>query len=156
VLKTQGKSGGSQWESEDGPARSVTISATYNLAETAKAADFSQLGTRGWYAALPHGAHVGHAGGSPWLRLVKPEAFEPSEEGGNSGYGISIGLFEVEDLLAEAKHLEKQGCVGAGEDDYATVHDWLEDFGLDLVKGAMRRFQKRIAQQKKRPTGGAA
>lgn len=95
-------------------------------------------------------------GKSPWLRLVKPEAFEPSEEGGNSGYGISIGLFEVEDLLAEAKHLEQQGRVGADEDDYATVQDWLGDFGLELIQGAMRRFQKRIAQQNKRHTGGAA
>ena len=51
VLKAKRKVGGSQWESEDAPARSATVSETYNLAETGKAVDLSQSGTRGCYTA---------------------------------------------------------------------------------------------------------
>lgn len=62
--QADGVSGGSQWESEDAPARSATVSETYNLAETGERVDLSQLGTRGWYTAVPQGTHVGHAGGA--------------------------------------------------------------------------------------------
>jgi hypothetical protein len=74
---------------------------------------------------------------SEWLRDVKIGKFKPDEYGGNGGMGISVGLFDVEDLKAEADELE-------GIENYADLSEWLDEFGLDLIQGAMRRFQKRI------------
>jgi hypothetical protein len=83
---------------------------------------------------------------SEWLRSAKIEQFKPDEYGGDGGSGIAINFFEVTDLKAEANEMEQQGCtIGPADNQYATLQDWLDDFGLDLIQGAMRRFQKRMA-----------
>src|SRR4051812_4848038 len=82
---------------------------------------------------------------SEWLEQAEIEPYEPSEFGGNGGSGISFGLFEVEDLQAEAKDLtDGEGAtIGRGRDQYRNIEDWLEDYGLRMVQGAMRRYASR-------------
>ena len=60
------------------------------------------------------------------------------------GAGISVGFFAVDDLKAEAAELAKRGDIGPGQDQYANLVDWLDDFGLDLIQGAMRRFHEHM------------
>ncbi len=86
---------------------------------------------------------------SEWLMHAKLEDFVPDEDGGNHGRGINVGLFEVQDLKAESIELSKEAKVARGGDNYATIADWLDDFGLRLVQGAMRRFDQRIAGHEK-------
>lgn len=93
--------------------------------------------------------------GRMWLDGAKIEKYTPDEFGGNHGHGISFGLFEAEDLVAEAKELvaRESGeiCACADEEDgYTTISDWLHDFGLVMVQGAMRRYRRRIENEKKR------
>lgn len=86
---------------------------------------------------------------SEWLDRSKIEDFTPDEYGGNSGHGISLGLFEVDDLRAESVDLSKEAGIGRGRDDYASLDDWLADFGLRLIQGAMDRFTKRMDKMQK-------
>ena len=101
-------------------------------------------------------AYPNRKAGRMWLSGAKIEKYAPDEFGGNEGRGISFGLFEVEDLVAEAEELVtvESGEIGPSEDQYATIQDWLNDFGLRLVQGAMRRYPQRIkaedAERKKR------
>lgn len=87
--------------------------------------------------------YVYNNGKSEWLRHAKVEPYKPDEYGGNHGHGICFGLFEVSDLRAEAVELTKEGSIGRRQDQYASLDDWLEDYGLRLIQGAMRRFSKR-------------
>lgn len=100
--------------------------------------------------------------GRMWLSGVKIEQYTPDEFGGNHGYGISFGLFEVEDLIAEAKEIvaTESGEVGLlkdeDEDDYLSLEDWLSDYGLMMVQGAMRRYRTRMekaAEARRRKAG---
>jgi hypothetical protein len=97
-------------------------------------------------------AYPSRESGRMCLHGVKIEKFEPSEFGGNEGRGISFGLFEVQDLMAEAKEIVaiESGEIGPDEDSYATIQDWLHDFGLEMVQGAMRRYAKRIEEERRR------
>lgn len=81
---------------------------------------------------------------SEWLETAKIESFQPDQFGGARGAGISVGLFEVADLISEAKELTEIGSIGEGPEDYANLGDWLDDFGLELIQGAMRRFHERM------------
>ena len=99
--------------------------------------------------------------GRMWLDEAKIEPYTPDEFGGNHGHGISFGLFDVQDLRAEAKEIVavESGEIRADEDGYTTLDDWLSDFGLMLIQGAMRRYSKRIAEEmakreSRRPVGG--
>jgi hypothetical protein len=88
--------------------------------------------------------------GRMWLDGIKAEAFVPDEYGGNSGKGIAVGLFEVRDLREAARGIDAK--IGDGENDYATIDDWLHDFGLQMVQDAMSIFRKRTATgRKKKP-----
>jgi hypothetical protein len=91
-------------------------------------------------------AYPSRRAGRMWLSGVEIEKYKPDEYGGNGGYGISFGLFEVEDLIAEAKELVavESGEIDPDGDGYATIQDWLHDYGLLMVQGAMRRYCKRI------------
>lgn len=81
---------------------------------------------------------------SEFLEHAKIDDFTPDEFGGNHGYGISFGLFEVKDLCAESVELQKEARIGRGRDDYRSLDDWLSDYGLRLIQGAMRRSAERI------------
>lgn len=88
--------------------------------------------------------------GRMWLDGAKIEKYTPDEFGGNSGHGISLGLFEVKDLEAEAKDIiaKESGEIDPEGEGYTTLHDWLRDFGLLMIQGAMRRYRKRLSLDK--------
>jgi hypothetical protein len=96
-------------------------------------------------------AYPNRKAGRMWLDNAQIEKYVPDENGGNHGRGISFGLFEVEDLMAEAQEIvEKRSAeIGPGEDQYATINDWLHDFGLELIQGAMWRYRQRIQKKNK-------
>lgn len=87
---------------------------------------------------------------SEWLSHAKIEDFTPDEYGGNHGHGINVAFFEVEDLKEESVELAQEADIGPGDDQYATIADWLDDYGLRLVQGAMRRFTKRMDELERR------
>lgn len=98
-------------------------------------------------------AYPNRKAGRMWLSGVKIEKYTPDEFGGNHGFGISFGLFEVEDLAAEANEIvsTESGPIDPdSEDSYETVEAWLEDFGLRMVQGAMRRYADRMEAERKR------
>jgi len=84
--------------------------------------------------------------GKEWLRDAKMEDYKPDEYGGNSGRGISLSFFEVEDLVEAAK---KIGTEIQGEDWEMSVEEWLEENGLQMMQDAMRLFDKRIEKLRK-------
>ena len=75
------------------------------------------------------------------------DAMPPDEFGGNGGSGYAVGLFEVCDLVSAAGAIEESGCP---LDEYATLGDWLDDNGLDLIQRAHRSFLKRMRKLKER------
>ena len=78
---------------------------------------------------------------------LKQERLKPDEYGGHEGAGIGAGLFENCDLCAAAAELWKQGSIGEDMDQHETLADWLEDFGLELIRGAMSRFDARLKKR---------
>ena len=87
-----------------------------------------------------------------WLDGAKIEKYIPDDFGGNHGFGISFGLFEVKDLEAEAKEIiaKESGEIDPDGEGYTTIQDWLNDFGLVMIQGAMRRYPKRIKEEEKK------
>ncbi len=76
-------------------------------------------------------------GARDWCRgSVTEKAPKGDEYGGNNGAGIALPLFDVADLVEESKSLEPIS-------EYDSLADWLEDFGLDLIQGALRRSHER-------------
>lgn len=76
---------------------------------------------------------------------VELEAAKPDEFGGNDGGGFGGGLFEVCDLAEAARYIERGGStVGESGDQYASVADFMEDFGLAIVQDAMELSRKRL------------
>lgn len=90
--------------------------------------------------------------GRMWLDSAKIEKYTPDEFGGNHGHGIRFGLFEVEDLEAEAQEIiaKESGEIDTEGEGYTTFQDWLHDFGLVMVQGAMQRYRHRIKDEEKR------
>lgn len=84
---------------------------------------------------------------SEWVRDAKIEKYKPDEYGGNHGRGIPISFFEVRDLVAAAKEI---GTQIRGEDWEMSVEEWLEENGLQMMQDAMRLFEKRVEELKKR------
>lgn len=89
--------------------------------------------------------------GNPWTQDCDLVEFKPTEDGGTEAdnkqarVGIPIALFEVQDLRSAAKEIEaKEGAeIGPGDEQYATLDDWLYDFGLEMVQVALRKFKER-------------
>jgi hypothetical protein len=80
-----------------------------------------------------------------WLDGVPLEKVQPDKYGANEGRGVGVGLFDMEDLRAEARALNaNEASIGPGNDQYATLEDWLYDYGQRLISGAMRRYEKRV------------
>lgn len=90
---------------------------------------------------------------SEWLEHAKIQPITPTTYGGsvspNSHPGISVGLFEVQDLVAAAKELGDE----LDDDGYDSVSAWLEDMGLEMVQSAMRKFDVRTEEISKRLEG---
>lgn len=80
---------------------------------------------------------------SEYLRFAKPFVLTPDEFGGDGGNGFPLPIFEVRDLIAAAKDLEADNEVL----EYHGITDWLEDRGLQLLQGARRHSDKRIAKE---------
>jgi hypothetical protein len=85
--------------------------------------------------------------GKEWLEGAKMEDYKPDEFGGNGGSGISLSFFEVRDLVAAAKEI---GTEIRGEDWEMTVEEWLDENGLEMMQKAMRLFEKRIEELRKK------
>jgi hypothetical protein len=78
---------------------------------------------------------------SEWIRDVKIEPYIPDEYGGESGHGIPVSFFEVQDLVKAAESI---GGTKLEEDGYDSVTAWLEDYGLEMMQDAMRLFTERV------------
>jgi hypothetical protein len=72
---------------------------------------------------------------SKFLEGVPTKTIKPDE------FGEEVGrsLFDQEDLRAEAKSIQDRG----GEVFEGDIELWFEEFGAELIAGAMRRFAKR-------------
>lgn len=72
---------------------------------------------------------------SEFLEGVPTKTIKPDEFGAEVGRG----LFDQEDLRAEAKAIQERG----GEVFEGDIELWFEEFGDELIAGAMRRYAKR-------------
>lgn len=84
---------------------------------------------------------------SEWVRDAKIEKYKPDEYGGNHGHGIPIAFFEVRDLIKAATAI---GGTNLDDEGYNSVEDWLEENGLRMMQDAMRLFEKRVEEIKKK------
>ena len=81
-------------------------------------------------------------GAREWVpQWMKREPIEFDEYGGQGGQGISVGLFEIEDLQAAAKEMEVSESIAEWEGDFG---EWLSDEGLEWVQRAMQKYFDRI------------
>jgi len=103
------------------------------------------------------GCNYCHTGLMPTLHFFDPKGWKewgegaelgepitPDEFGGDRGYGWRIPLIGKAELVKAARVLvaEEGEPFGQGEDGYATLADWLEDYGLRLLQEAMRQRAK--------------
>ena len=80
-----------------------------------------------------------------WLEGAPIETVTPDEYGSHQGYGVGVGLFDMRDLEAAAKELTTEADIGPGDDQYASLEDWLHDYGQRLITEAMILYSKRRA-----------
>lgn len=81
-------------------------------------------------------------GAREWVpQWVKREPIQFDEFGGRDGLGISVGLFEIQDLQAAAKELEAQQAIEEWGGDF---EEWLGDEGLRWIQRAMDLFTERV------------
>lgn len=89
--------------------------------------------------------------GKEWYRYLEDcGAFTPNEYGGQvegwGGPGLIIPVVGKDDLIAAAKLMEKEDGVpltfSGDEDDYTSITEWLEEFGLELLQKAHRLRMK--------------
>lgn len=83
-----------------------------------------------------------------WLD-VEPERVSPCQFGGNDGGGWGGEICEVEDIVSAVKSIERDGCEVGEDAAYASVADFMEDFGLTIMQEAMRRCEGRRAKASK-------
>jgi len=80
-----------------------------------------------------------------WLSNVEPETILPDRYGGKDvPGGIQIALFEVHDLVAAAKVIQREAPIT----EYESVADWVEDHGLLLIQDAMEMCERRLHKQR--------
>lgn len=85
-------------------------------------------------------------GVNEWLDGAQIEAVEPDEYGGNNGCGVSIPVFSVHDIVAAIKNLEGEDY-DAKIEQYASVSEWFEDYGLGILQDAHTRCKNRLANK---------
>lgn len=77
------------------------------------------------------------------------EGPKPDEYGGDGGMGLAFPLFEVEDIIAQLTEMQITRDIDkSGRTGYPTVEEWMEDYGLEMLQGALRRFQERMRKMK--------
>ena len=87
-------------------------------------------------------------GAKEWTH-TKPLAITPTEYGvvevDGKQYAASFEIFSIEDIKESIS--EKFPDLPFGEDGYATLSDWFNDEGLDILQAAFYRCQKRKKEQ---------
>lgn len=81
---------------------------------------------------------------SEWLEGVKIQSIKPDKYGGDGGHGLAFSFFEVQDLQKQAAEMEEGDAV-TEYSGYGGLSEWLNEHGLELLQGAMRKFEARIA-----------
>ena len=85
-----------------------------------------------------------------WLDGVRIQKIKPDEYGANEGIGISVGLLDLQDLRKAAKELWAEAQIRPGDDNhYASLDDWLCDYGQRMLENAARLYMERVARVKK-------
>ena len=81
-----------------------------------------------------------------WLRHLKiDKTVKPNEFGGsNPACGIPIPVIDVRALREQARELEEFDPM----ESRGTLDEWLEEYGLELLQGAARKFAARFAKEK--------
>jgi hypothetical protein len=72
------------------------------------------------------------------------ENVKPDEYGGPLGLGFEI--FSVADLREAAKECDP--VIDPNKQDaYSNMEDWLDDYGLQLLQGALRKCRERVKRE---------
>lgn len=75
-----------------------------------------------------------------WLDGVKIQKVKADEFGGNQGVGISVPVFDLEDLVAAAETVEKTSSI----ESYVSLAEWLEEHGYEFLRDAISRREKKL------------
>lgn len=91
---------------------------------------------------------------SPWLDGVKLQSIKPDEYGSRGGTGISIGIFDVRDVVSAAKEMAKTYGwpvpIDVEQTPAEAFESWMEEVGSELLGLAMFHREKRVIDLSKR------